>query len=180
MGRRSEPISMSWCDSYPSVSLSKPAPVREHASPSVPDTTGRRNWKLLFAADAAWFAVSAAVAFLVGLAGDQFFRATPLGLRYETPAQRLASSLGGGEATLASINLVTLEEVEILLARKDVIVLDARPRVFHELGRLPGARSLSREQFEEDFSALETDLPVRERTLLIYCSDAGCEDSVLV
>jgi rhodanese-related sulfurtransferase len=79
-----------------------------------------------------------------------------------------------------AINLVGLEEVEAMLLRADVIVLDARPRDFYEVGHLPGARCLSREELSKDFAVLESELRAADRELLVYCSDAGCEDSAVV
>jgi rhodanese-related sulfurtransferase len=94
--------------------------------------------------------------------------------------ERALTSTTSGTLPQAPINLVSLEEVEALLQREDVLVLDARPRIFYELGHLPGARSLSREQFEGDFASLESALNVPGKTLLIYCSEPSCEDSALV
>ncbi|RYZ28068.1 MAG: rhodanese-like domain-containing protein [Sphingobacteriales bacterium] len=80
----------------------------------------------------------------------------------------------------APINLVTLDEMDALLGRAEVIPLDARPRDFYDLGHLPRALNLSREQFGPDFAVLEPVLRKPGQTLLVYCSDASCEDSVLV
>jgi rhodanese-related sulfurtransferase len=112
------------------------------------------------------------------MAGDQLFRHPPLGWKYQTAAERILKS--SAPQKHAPIEMVSLEETGALLARPDVITLDARPRVFYEIGHLPGARSLSREQFESDFSLIENALRVPGRTLLVYCSDASCEDSALV
>ena len=139
-----------------------------------------RSWLRLFLADGTWFGAAAVVALAAGVIGDQLFRNPPLGLRYTTASQRALQSSVPSTAALAPINIVALEEVEALLARSDVITLDARPRVFYELGHLPGARSLSREEFSTEFSSIEPILRVPGRTLLIYCSDVSCEDGALV
>lgn len=139
-----------------------------------------RPWLRLFLGDGTWFGAAALVALAAGVIGDQLFRHPPLGWRYTTAAQRALQSTMPSAAALAPINIVALEEVEALLARGDVITLDARPRVFYELGHLPGARSLSREDFSTDFPALEPVLRVPGRTLLIYCSDVSCEDGARV
>jgi rhodanese-related sulfurtransferase len=124
-------------------------------------------------ADAGWFGAAAALALAVGVTGDRLFRELPLGLSYRSTPERV---LAAGTA----ITLVSLEEVESLLGRPETIVLDARPRVFFELGHLPGALSLSREAFEHDFAALETVLRSPRKSLLIYCSDLSCEDGARV
>ncbi|MDB6152583.1 MAG: rhodanese domain protein [Chthoniobacteraceae bacterium] len=130
----------------------------------------------LLLADAAWFFAATLIALGMGMVGDRFFRHPPLGWHYQTAAQRVLATPGSGSKR--SINMVSLDEVIALVSRPDVIALDARPRVFYELGHLPGARSLSREQFAVDFALLENEL--RGHTLLVYCSDAGCEDSAIV
>lgn len=130
--------------------------------------------------DCAWVALVAIVAGACGIVGDQFFRQPPLGLRYQTTAERLLTSPAPEPSGAAAINLVPLDEMDALLVRDDVLTLDARPSIFYELGHLPGAQNLSREEFEKDFSSLQAALELPGKTLLIYCSDAGCEDSVLV
>lgn len=140
---------------------------------SAPVVTETPTWKRFLLADSVWFCAAAVVALAVGMAGDQLLRQPPLGWRYQTAAQRVLASH-------TPINLVSVEEVEALLARTDVIALDARPRVFYDLGHLPGARSLSREHFDKDFALLESALGVPGQTLLIYCADASCEDGALV
>jgi rhodanese-related sulfurtransferase len=116
----------------------------------------------------------------LGTAADRLFRTPPLGWRYTPAAQRIVDATTAGTLPQASINLVSLEESDLLLARADVVVLDARPRLFYELGHLPKAQSLSREEFETDFSRLEPALRGSPRSLLIYCADAHCEDAGLV
>ncbi|MDB6173959.1 MAG: rhodanese y domain superfamily protein [Chthoniobacteraceae bacterium] len=130
----------------------------------------------LLLADAAWFIAAALIALGMGMVGDRFFRHPPLGWHYQTAAQRVLAMPG----SQAPINMVSVEEVSALVSRPDVITLDARPRIFYELGHLPGARSLSREQFDVDFAIIEKELRVPGHTLLVYCSDASCEDSAIV
>jgi rhodanese-related sulfurtransferase len=156
MDKSSEPTSMSLCD----------RPMIERAV-----------WKRLLLIDAAWFGMAGALALVCGTLGDQIFRKTPLGLRYQTPTHRMLST----PAALAEpINSIGIEEVDTLLSSSKVILIDARPRVFYEMGHLPGARSLSREQFDKDFAALEGHLGAQGQALLIYCSDADCEDGAIV
>ena len=67
-----------------------------------------------------------------------------------------------------------------MISRPDVVSLDARPRDFYELGHLPGARCLSREEFEKDFASIEPELRREDRKILIYCSATDCEDGEIV
>jgi 3-mercaptopyruvate sulfurtransferase SseA len=61
------------------------------------------------------------------------------------------------------------------------LVLDARPEIFHRLGHVPGALSLPRDDFETGYAALKGKLEAdRSQAIVIYCSNASCEDSGLV
>jgi rhodanese-related sulfurtransferase len=140
---------------------------------------GASTWGRFLIADSAWFGIAAVIALAAGVAGDQLLGQPPLGLRYQTAVQRVLTT-PAPDVPQEPINLVSLEEVTALLSRPEVVALDARPRVFYEIGHLPGARSLSREQFDADFLLIEPALRVPGKTLLVYCSDANCEDSALV
>jgi rhodanese-related sulfurtransferase len=104
-----------------------------------------------------------------GLAGRQWIRPTPLDLR-ETPAV----------PPEVSINVIGMDEVTGLIRDSKAVILDARPRIFHEMGHLPGALSLSREEFDRDFTVIESVLRSSNLTLLVYCADADCEDGATV
>jgi len=136
--------------------------------------TGEPTLKRIVLGDAAWLGIVSIAALSIGIATDQLFRPRALGLLYQPPAERITGSLA------ESIPLVMMDEVVSLMSRPNVLVLDARPRVFYELGHLPGAKSLSREGFDQDLATLEKDLRAGGRTLLVYCSDADCEDSAIV
>src|SRR4051812_24828163 len=88
---------------------------------------GKLAWKRLLLADAGWFGCAALAALFIGFIGDQLFRHPPLGWRFQTAAQRVVAA----SKAQAAIDLVSLEELATLLARPDVIALDARPDVFY-------------------------------------------------
>ena len=140
-------------------------------------TLGRSQ---LLLGDVAWFGGACAIALVLGIIGDQLFRSPPLGLRYRSSTERILATPAALDAGAATFNVVGTEEVEALLADPNVITLDARPRVFYEISHLPGALSLSREQFEKDIRLIETTLREPGRTLLVYCSDPSCEDGARV
>ena len=123
--------------------------------------------------DAAGFALVAALALVVGLVANAV-STKPIPLVYKPPAEKLAEAVSRGDTT---VGMVTTEMAQAMAAQPDVIVLDARPRDFYELGHIPGAKNLSREEFDKDYAALETELRQPGKTLLVYCSDSGCEDS---
>ena len=129
----------------------------------------------------------------LGLSANQF-RTAPLPLVYSPKAVRIQDAVAklGGEAPAASelaslavagrvqyLDLVSFRE--IVEGKEKGTIIDARPGIFHELGHVPGAINLSREEFEADYAAhrsmLEKD---RSRLMVIYCSDSDCEDSQLV
>jgi rhodanese-related sulfurtransferase len=133
------------------------------------------------------------VAVCVGLFADQF-REAPLSLVYSPKAVRLqeaVANLGGNtlfpseSASLASSGTFRYLELasfrEVVEMKTKGIILDARPGIFHQLGHVPGAISISREEFEADYavhrSALEKD---KSLLIAVYCSDSSCEDSQLV
>lgn len=134
----------------------------------------------LLIADIGWLGAASAVALVLGGGSDQVFRHPPLGWHYQSAVHRVLAAQPSEAPVDAAVNLVSLQEAEALLGRSDLVVLDARPRIFFELGHLPGARSLSREQFEADFRVLEPLLRKPGQTLLIYCTDADCEDGAIV
>jgi rhodanese-related sulfurtransferase len=59
------------------------------------------------------------------------------------------------------------------------LFLDARPRAFWEMNRIPGALSLPEDEFESAFAELEPELR-RRFDVVVYCSGYGCEASHLV
>lgn len=136
--------------------------------------TGVTTLKRQILGDASWLVIVALAALAVGLAIDQGFRRPALGLRYVSAAQKMTAELP------QSIEQLGVEEVAGIINRSSAVVLDARPRVFYEMGHLPGARSLSREEFDKDFALLEAELRADGRTLLVYCADVDCEDGAIV
>lgn len=130
----------------------------------------------LLSSDAVWVGAVAIVSLVAGTCYNQLSS---------------ASALGGGAAIIApggsvqesgtkTIERIGSEEVARLLSAPGQIAIDARPRVFFDLGHLPGAWSLSREQFDQDFRGLEANLRNSENTYIVYCSDLDCEDGAVV
>lgn len=130
----------------------------------------------VFLKDILGFSLFAIVALGAGL-GVNALSPKPLALVYQPPAEKLAAAMGSGTT---SIGIVAIDKVREMTARADVIVLDARPRDFYDLGHIPGARSLSKENFDDDYKSLEHELKSPGKTLVVYCSDSGCEDSEFV
>jgi rhodanese-related sulfurtransferase len=87
-------------------------------------------------------------------------------------------ALGRSVLTQAGDELVPAPQARELLQR-GALFLDARPRDFWRMNRIPGALSLP----EEDFAAV---FPTLEKTIrhapavVVYCSGYGCEASHVV
>lgn len=74
--------------------------------------------------------------------------------------------------------IVRAAEAKALLER-GAVFLDARPRMFWELSRIPGALALPEDDFEASFTALEPRLRA-SLDVVVYCSGFGCEASHIV
>jgi rhodanese-related sulfurtransferase len=59
------------------------------------------------------------------------------------------------------------------------LFLDARPRDFYEMSRIPGALPLPEDDFERAFAAIEPRLR-SSLDVIVYCSGFGCEASHIV
>jgi rhodanese-related sulfurtransferase len=59
------------------------------------------------------------------------------------------------------------------------LFLDARPRDFWRMSRIPGSLALPEEDFERAFPGLAPQLR-RARAIVVYCSGYGCEASHVV
>ncbi len=121
--------------------------------------------------------------------GLNMVRAKPLQWIYQDKAGRLGESVEklksaqhvqGGEVPAAG-ELERLGLVAFLKLREDktVMVLDARPAVFFELGHVPGALSLPRDNFEEAYVRLGMN-SAKGRALVVYCASDTCEDAGVV
>lgn len=86
--------------------------------------------------------------------------------------------------SVAAVDLpgeISLDQMSDLVDEKKVLVLDARPEIFHRLGHIPGALSLPRDDFENGYKSLQSRLEGDLRQpIVVYCSSASCEDSKLV
>jgi len=74
--------------------------------------------------------------------------------------------------------VVPAAEAKALLDR-GALFLDARPRMFWEMVRIPGALALPEDDFEASFAALEPRLRA-SLDVVVYCSGFGCEASHIV
>jgi rhodanese-related sulfurtransferase len=59
------------------------------------------------------------------------------------------------------------------------LFLDARPRDFWRMNRIPGARPLPEDDFEAAYAELEPRLQ-KTHNIVVYCSGYGCESSHIV
>ena len=87
-------------------------------------------------------------------------------------------ALGRSVLVQAGDELVSARDARALLDR-GATFLDARPRDFWKMSRIPGALSLPEEGFEQDFPEIEERLR-RASGIVVYCSGFGCEASHVV
>jgi rhodanese-related sulfurtransferase len=86
--------------------------------------------------------------------------------------------LGQSVHVQAGDELVEAREAKALLD-KGAIFLDARPRDFWRVSRIPGSLPLPEEGFDKAFPEVEERLR-RASTIVVYCSGYGCEASHIV
>ncbi|MEM1060012.1 MAG: rhodanese-like domain-containing protein [Verrucomicrobiota bacterium] len=134
-----------------------------------------------------WLLLTATVvlAFTANLLRDE-----PVSLTYQSKEQRLAGSVATLQEDLSlSVSqgstplpeALDLEAFRQFVQAGQGLILDARPAIFHQLGHVPGARSLPRDDFENAYRLLRANLDQnKSQPLVIYCSSASCEDSHLV
>jgi len=113
------------------------------------------------------------------------FRPKPLSLVYASPQSRLDGVVERmNPANLALFKRdgdVSREEMQQISANHAALILDARPEIFYRLGHIPSALSLPRDDFEQQYQALQAALLAhRKNPLVIYCSSSDCHDSQMV
>ena len=171
----------------PNPSMSQPA--KGWPRPLLRDVVGR---------DLLTIWMVATVCLGAGLVLNQF-RDMPLPLVYVSKQRRMqqavstlaphsspvAADVGPTPAHTPEFNggsqIISLAEFRDFVQSKRGVVLDARPEIFHRLGHVPGALSLSRDEFESDYAKQRARLePMRDEPVVVYCSSASCEDSQMV
>jgi len=87
-------------------------------------------------------------------------------------------ALGRSVLVQAGDEIVEVADAKALLDR-GALFLDARPRDFWRMSRIPGALSLPEEDFDRAFAEIEEHLR-RASGIVVYCSGFGCEASHVV
>ncbi len=87
-------------------------------------------------------------------------------------------ALGRSVLVQAGDELVEARDAKQLLDR-GALFLDARPRDFWRMNRIPGALSLPEDDFDRSFGEVEGPLR-RASGIVVYCSGFGCEASHIV
>lgn len=95
------------------------------------------------------------------------------------------NALSGRGFTLTTSVLVQAGD-ELIAARdaktlldKGALFLDARPRDFWRMSRIPGALSLPEDDFDRSFGELEPRIR-KASAVVVYCSGFGCDASHIV
>jgi len=107
-----------------------------------------------------------------------FLRPDPVSLQFVPEISRVIEQLQDTDTSeIPTIREATLDEMQS--QPEGVIVLDARAAAFYELGHIPGALSLPREEFAERYQELEGRISGATK-IVVYCSDQYCDDSHFV
>ncbi|MFI5352065.1 MAG: rhodanese-like domain-containing protein [Candidatus Binatales bacterium] len=113
------------------------------------------------------------------------FRSHPLPIVYQSPEQRLAAELtkliNAPPFQASDLQTIGLSEFRPIVDGSSALIVDARSAPFYELGHVPGAINLARDDFAHDYQALSKKLQTsRDRPTIVYCSGGECHDSKLV
>ena len=124
------------------------------------------------------------VCLFAGLVTNEL-RSNSLPLVYSPPEARLLQTVESMSPTpsgsLSQARDVELDEMRRVSLDREALILDARPEVFYQLGHIPSALSLPRDDFEKQYQALQPALQAhRDKVLVVYCSSNDCRDSEMV
>jgi rhodanese-related sulfurtransferase len=134
--------------------------------------------------DLAGVVLLAALSVAAGLARNRVL-SRPLPMVYQTPEQRLENNLAQLIAVppfqSLPVTMIELPEFRSLVQNKGVLILDARSSAFYQLGHVPGALNLARDNFAVDYLRLRSKIgKSSERPIVVYCSGGDCHDSKMV
>jgi len=131
----------------------------------------------------------------VGLATNQL-RNKPLPLVYQSKQDRLNTTIlqmtqdepvneqvkpTASQSAEELPAILSLDEVSGIVDRRNVIILDARPEIFYRLGHIPGSLSLPRDDFQNGYDKIKSQLEInKNQPLVVYCSSSSCQDSGLI
>ncbi len=158
-------------------------PVAAHAEE-------RRRRTSAFRRDVSGLALLAAASLCIGLLAN-VLRPHRLPLVYASPQERLRETVTRMAAASPTVHppepvsghwqSIELDEFQGWVATRKALCIDARAPAFYRAGHVPGAVNLPREDFDRGYTGLRAVLePAKERPVVVYCSEADCQDSELV
>ncbi|MFZ4777958.1 MAG: rhodanese-like domain-containing protein [Terrimicrobiaceae bacterium] len=123
-------------------------------------------------------ALACAAALALGLLTN-LIRREPLPLLYEDPAMRIVRAVSpAGQVEIREPETIDFKQAKVAAKDSRVLFVDARASAFFELGHIPGAINLPREEILQSKGL--ADLTEKARPLIVYCSGEDCEDSRIV
>lgn len=78
------------------------------------------------------------------------------------------------------VSSISLEEFHALKESGKVLIYDARPGFFYNLGHIPGAVSLPKTNCDEKIAARESEIKAAladGKTIVVYCTSLTCPDA---
>lgn len=113
-------------------------------------------------------------------------RHKPIPLIYRTPSERINQQVeclvacGTANAQKAPRRIERKEVLKCVI-NKSALFIDARPELFFSISHVPGAISITREDFKDCYSKNVRMLwGSTNCTIIVYCSHASCDDGRLV
>ena len=91
------------------------------------------------------------------------------------------ASVGGRPQGVVRISGIQVGDLFQLLGENRILLVDVRPGFFFRLGHIPGAFSLPLKSFESGIGVFRRNLDDARRagkTIVIYCADENCPDSL--
>lgn len=119
-----------------------------------------------------------------GLAVNEL-RCVPLAWVYSPSEGHLSQNTRGlnpsTPVSFAADEGIDRDEMQKLSLNHGALVVDARPEKQYELGHIPSAVSLPRNDFDKHYQALQSILQShRDQPVIVYCGNFRCPDSQIV
>ena len=126
----------------------------------------------------------AILSLIIGVAVNRF-SAHPLPLVHQSPSERLQGELTRLVAAPPfesfPVETIGLDEFRPVVEQRDDLIIDARSSHYYQLGHVPGAINLARDNFARDYIRLRPSLDKsKDSPIVVYCSGGDCHDSKMV
>lgn len=113
--------------------------------------------------------------------GEDLYVSTPLQKSGKRNDEKTDQSRLPLADELSAPHCIGLTEFRKFALERHGLVIDARPALFFNLGHIPSAVNIPREDFKREYLSNSRQLEgCRGNTIAVYCSNADCDDSKIV